>query len=55
MSRLQNRIKQALYRPSKSGLLVSAAIEAVAKLGKEIGGGMAKALAEEKKDGKAEK
>ena len=35
MGRWQNRVKQALYRPSKSGAIVSAAIEAAVRLLKE--------------------
>jgi len=49
MGRWQNRIKQVLYRPSKSGIITSAAIEATIKLMKEWDKGTAK-----KEEGKKE-
>jgi len=47
---LQNRIKQALYRPGKSGAMSAFTMDALAKLGRELRDGAVKAIAEAAKD-----
>jgi len=49
MGRWQNRVRQALYRPKKSGMMANFAMEALVKLGKDLNEGVERALAEGKK------
>ena len=47
MGRWQNRIKQALYRPSKSHSITTLGIDVLTKLGKELNSGLSRILAED--------
>ena len=49
MGRWQNKVRQALYRPAKSNPVASFALEALARLGKELNDGVERAIAEGKK------
>ena len=46
MGRWQNKIKQALYRPTKSHAVTSLTIDVVKKLGKELSNSLSQVLTE---------